>query len=171
MLKKPSRLFIVIFAFVISGCQAAQNKAFAIYLLAQDIPATELAQSDIDLLSLKNEPIISNNDIISYDKTNHTIELTQVAYSRIQQIFQTPVKVFGIPFVVCVGKERIYMGAFMTPVSSISYDGIVIGQPFETEPTIIQITRGYPGADFSTGKDPRGDPRIIKALEQDKKLK
>jgi len=56
-------------------------------------------------------------------------------------------------------------------MTSISYDGIVIGKPFETEQTIIQITREYPGADFSTVKDQRGDPRIIKALEQDKKLK
>jgi hypothetical protein len=159
-------------AFVFSSCQSAQNNGFAIYLLAnKDLPASELAKVDINQLDIETEPIISIEDIISYDKTNHTIELTQNAFTRVQQIFPMPVKVGGIPFVVCVGEERIYTGAFWTPLSSLSYDGVVIMQSFDTTGTVIQIALGYPGQDFFIGKDPRTDHRIMKTLEQEKKLK
>jgi hypothetical protein len=164
-------LLIMVFAFAFSGCQSPKNDGFAIYLLTQDISATKLSQSDIGQLILQREPILSSDDILSYDKTNHSLELTQAAYTRIQQIFPMPVKVDGIPFVVCVGKERIYLGAFWTPVSSLSYDGVVILQPFEAKPTTIQIVLGYPVSDVFTGNDPRADSRIMKAFEQEKKLK
>lgn len=171
MLKKISFLLIIIAGFALSSCQPDKGNKFAIYLLAQDIPATKLSQMDINQLVIQEQPVISNDDILSYDKATHTIELTQEAYIRIQQIFPMPVKVAGIPFVVCVGDERIYTGAFMTPVSSISYDGVVISQPFDTTKTTIQIALGYPGQGAFTGGDPRGDSRIINALEQSKKLK
>jgi hypothetical protein len=148
-----------------------EEDSFAIYLLVEDISGTELSQMDIDQLRLQDKPVVSNDDVVSYDKATHTIELTSEAYIRVQRIFPMPVKADGIPFVVCVGKERIYFGAFMTTVSSISYDGIVIGQPLKTEPTTIQITLGYPGQDVFTGNDPRADSRIMKALEQQNKLK
>jgi hypothetical protein len=168
MLKKTSLLLITIFLLAFQGCQSTKNENFSIYLLAQDIPATKLSQGDIDQLILKSEPIISSDDIISYDATNHVMELTQAAYTRVQQM---PVKVDGIPFVVCVGNERIYIGALWTLISSLSYDGVVIIQPVEAKPTTVQIALGYPVSDFFKGSDPRADSRIIKALEQDKKLK
>jgi hypothetical protein len=171
VLKKTSLLLITVLVLAFSACQSIKYDKFAIYLLAQDIPATELSQGDIDQLTLKSEPIISSDDIISYDATNHVMELTQAAYTRVQQIFPMPVKVDGIPFVVCVGKERIYIGAFWTPVSSLSYDGVVIMQPFETKPTTVQIALGYPISDVFTSNDPRADSRIMKALERDRKLK
>jgi hypothetical protein len=171
MCNRTSHLLIIIFSLILLGCQPAQNDHFAIYLLSQDIPATELSQIDIGQLTLESSPILSNDDIVSYDKTRHIVELTQAAFDRIQGIFTLPVKVDGIPFVVCVGKERIYTGAFWTPLSSLSYDGVVIMQTFDTENATIQIALGYPGPDAFTGTDPRADPRIIKALEQDGKLK
>lgn len=171
ILKKTSLLLITVLVLLFSACQPAKNNNFAIYLLAQDIPTAELSQGDINQLILKGEPIISSDDIISYDATNHAMELTQAAYTRVRQTFPMPVKVDGIPFVVCVGKERIYIGAFWTPVSSLSYDGVVIMQPFETKSTTVQIALGYPVSDVFTGHDPRADSRIIKALEQDAKLK
>lgn len=171
MLKKSSLLLITVLALVISGCQSTKNDNFAIYLLTEDISATELSQIDMSQLALKSEPIISSNDIVSYDKAGHIIELTQTALTRIQKIFPMPVKVNGMPFVVCVGKERIYAGAFWTPVSSLSFDGVVIMQPIDAKDTTIQISLGYPVPQIFTGDDPRADPRIIKALEGDKKLK
>jgi hypothetical protein len=137
----------------------------AIYLLSEDISAFGLEQIDIDQLALENEPIISSDDIVSYDKVDHIIELTQAAYARISQL---QIKVDGIPFVVCVGSERIYTGGFWTPASSISFDGVVIMQPVDSKEMTIQITLGYPSASFFTGDDPRADPRIMEALEKRK---
>ena len=166
-----SSLLIIIYALAISGCQPAGDHGFAIYLLARDIPATELSQIDINQLVLESKPVISAEDVISYDRTDHRMELTQAAFSRVQQLFTIPVKVDGLPFVVCVGKERIYTGAFWTPVSSLSYDGVVIMQPLESNGRMIQIDLGYPVPEVFAGNDPRADPRILNPLEQDGKLK
>jgi hypothetical protein len=171
MLKRISLLLIVLVGTVLAGCQGGQAGSFAIYLLAEDIPATQISQMDIGELMLQDKPLISGDDIVSYDQSTHTIELTREAYERVQQIFPMPVEVDGIPFVVCVGNERIYTGAFWTPLSSISYDGVIIMQPFDPNGTTIQIALGYPSPEVFTGDDPRDDPRILKALEQSRKLK
>lgn len=170
MLKKIALFLVIILGFAFSGCQSVDENTFAIYLFSQDVPTAKLSQTDINELMLEDKPIISSDDIVSYDKTNHTIELTREASRRLQQIFPMPVKVDGIPFVVCVGNERIYTGAFWTLLSSLSYDGVVILQSFDSTATTIQLTLGYPGPDVFTGIDPRADPRIMKALEQSKKL-
>jgi hypothetical protein len=171
MPKKLLFFLLTILGLVITGCRSVKEDHFAIYLLAEDHPATKLSQLDINQIRLESEPIISSEDVILYDQASHTIELTQAAYTRVQKTFPMPVKVDGIPFVICVGKERIYAGAFWTPLSSISFDGVVILQPMDTTKTTIQITLGYPVQAVFTGKDLRADPRIIKSLEQDKKLK
>ncbi len=170
MLKKLFLLLIIFCAWASSGCQQSKTDGFAIYLITQNIAATELAQADINQLMIESEPIISSNDLIAYDKASHTIQLTQEAYARVRGVFPTPIKADGIPFVVCVGNERIYTGAFWTPISSISYDGVVIMEPYDETQTIIQIALGYPVADIFTGIDLRADSRIIQALEKDGKL-
>ena len=171
MLKKTPLLFIIVFTLIFSSCLPAQNEHFAIYLLSQSIPAAELSQSNIGQFVLESEPLLSDDDIVSYDKISHSIELTRAAFNRVQEVFTLPVKVNGVPFVVCVGEERIYAGAFWTPLSSLSYDGVVIMQPFDPEKTMIQIALGYPVPSVFYGNDPRADPRITQALEQDRKLK
>jgi hypothetical protein len=171
MLKRLSVFLVIIYVLAISGCQPGKNDGFAIYLLARDVPAAALSQTDIDRLVLESKPVISADDIISYDRTGHVLDLTQAAYDRLGQLFSTSVRVSGLPFVVCVGKERIYTGAFWTPISSISYDGVVIMQPHDTQGTTVQIALGYPGPDFFKGLDLRADDRIMRALEHTGKLK
>lgn len=168
---KKITLLLMVLAFVFSSCQSAKNDSFAIYLLTKNIPAAELVGVDINQWEIEKEPILSINDIVSYAKSEHTLQLTQAAYTRVQNIFPTPVRVGGIPFMVCAGGERIYTGAFWTPLSSLSYDGVVILQSFDPTGTTIQIALGYPGSDFFAGNDPRDDPRILQALEQENKLK
>ncbi len=171
MLNKAYLFYILVIALVTAGCQPGESGDFAIYLLAQDVASVELAKVDLDQLALEEGPIISAEDIVTYDQTTHEIELTQAAYARIQQIFPLPVKVDGIPFVVCVGEQPIYAGAFWTPLSSLSFDGVVIMQPFETDGTTIRIVLGYPGPDAFMGRDPRADERVMKALQAAGKLK
>jgi hypothetical protein len=144
---------------------------FAIYLLKEEIPSSELAKTDLAALTLQETPLLSTEGIVSYDQETHAIELTPEAYMYIQDLFSTPVGVSGFPFVVAVGDERIYAGAFWTPASSLSFDGVVIMEPFGEEGNVIYISLGYPGLDFYTGKDPRADPRILDALQAAGKLK
>ncbi len=169
MVKKILLSLIPLLGFALAGCQATRSDGFAIYLLDEPVPTDQLTRIDLDELILQNKPILSSDDIISYDPTDHTIELTRKAYNRIRQIFPMPVKVDGIPFVVCAGDERIYRGAFWTPLSSLSYDGVIIMQPLDPAGTTIRIALGYPAPEVFTGNDPRGDPRILHALEQDER--
>ena len=171
MMKKQKSIILVFWALTMVSCTPSNISGFAIYLVSQDLSALEASKMDLEQLPLKNEPLIFDEDIISYEPANHIIELTPVAYRRFQEVFPRPVKVAGIPFVVCIGSQRIYAGALWTPASSISYDGVVILQPFENDWTTIQLSLGYPGREAFTGSDPRADPRIIGALEKAGKLK
>ena len=170
-MKKQKFLLAVFCALTMASCVSSKVGGFAIYLVSQDLSALDVSKWDIDQLPLKKEPLISGKDIIFYEQASHSIELTPVAYRRLQMEFPKQVKVSGIPFVVCVGSQRIYSGALWTPASSISYDGVVILQPFDNDGTTIQLTLGYPGSEAFTGSDPRDDPRIVRALERAKKLK
>jgi len=166
-------LSIILFltALILMGCIPSKAGGFSIYLLADEIAATELSAVDLKDLELQGEPILSSDDIITYSWARHEIELTAEAYERIQQLFTLPAKVRGIPFVVCTGTDRIYAGAFWTPVSSISCDGVVICQSFDPDKHIVRIGLGYPSPEAFTGKDPRSDPGILQSLEAAGKLK
>ncbi len=149
-----------------------QNRSeFGIYPLEQEISIKQFQAADLQSLQLQKTPLISMADIISYSKSTHEIELIPSAYQRILDLYKKPGHVSGPPFVICVGSERIYGGAFWTMLSSASYDGVVILQPIQPDGRIIALRLGYPTrADF-TGKDPRGDVRILTALDHAGKLK
>lgn len=157
------------FDFLASSIQFS-NRDFSIYLLDEDISAIEFSRVHIEEVALEKTPIISSKDIVSYELNSHSILLTPAGHKRLQRAFPKPVQVSGIPFVVCIGAQRICSGAFWTPASSISYDGFIILQSFETIGTTIHLTLAYPSSDVFTGRDPRSDPRIVSALEQADKL-
>jgi hypothetical protein len=170
-----SRMTLIIFALLLpllsGGCSDADREAFAIRLLGQDMPTAEFVMADLGALELQDDPLLSVEDIITYDASSHEIELTAAAYSRLQQLFPTPVDVDGIPFVVTVGAERIYGGALWTPLSSLSFDGVIIPQPFDTDRQVIALVLGYPSPEVFSGRDPRGDGRILEALRAAGKIK
>jgi LysM repeat protein len=139
----------------IPGEQA--KREFAIYLVEQDI-----SQLDLSKLQLDGPPILTLDDIVSYNWETHAMTLTATAYERLARL-QVPVAP-GLPFVVYAGGEPIYRGAFWTLASSATFDGIVItAPPAVGEPLCIQL--GYPSTEFYTGADLRADPRIFQALE------
>ncbi len=68
-----------------------------------------------------------------------------------------------------VGTERVYSGAFWTPASSLSFDGIVIQVPPLDDALHIQL--GYPESpELFRGQDHRSDPRVLKSLRLAGKL-
>ncbi|MBA4375946.1 MAG: hypothetical protein C0401_07220 [Anaerolinea sp.] len=92
-MSKKTLFLLIVLAFAFSSCQPVTNNDFAIYLLSKDTSTFDLAQVDINQLDIETEPIISIEDIVSYDKTNHVIELTPEGITRAQQILPMPVKV------------------------------------------------------------------------------
>lgn len=155
-------LSVIIMTIGCSGNQKAEG--FAIYLLARDIPVSEMPS--VSYLELTENPIISLGDIVSYSRTGHEIELSTYA---IERLLQLEVPAYGKVFVICVDRQPVYWGAFWTPVSSIPFNGVTILKPLSLDRQTIQLGLGYPSGYF-TGNDPRPDPKIIQSLEQAGKL-
>jgi len=163
-------VLLVMMALALSSCAPPKAGGFAIYLLAEDVRTADVPWDDLSSLELEEQPIIATDDIVAYAKETHEIELTAAAYERVQGLHTLPVDVDGLPFVVRVGDDRIYAGAFWTLASSLIFEGVIIMQPFETDKRIIRISLGYPTPEAFRGVDPRADPRILQALEQVGKL-
>jgi hypothetical protein len=157
---------LVCILIISSGCYAPLHEGFAIYLTKGDIPPAQMeALSHVDLME---QPVISNKDIILYNAQTHELKLTASAFERISQL-DVPVR--GKSFMVCVDKQPLYWGAFWTPISSISFDGVTIWKPLSlSEPHIITLELGYPSSSFYGGEDPRNNPQVIRSLEQAGKL-
>ncbi|MBN1248822.1 MAG: hypothetical protein JXC32_14270 [Anaerolineae bacterium] len=158
--------------------QPAAPPDLAIYLVAGDLtPADLLAESTdgdatalpVDKIPLQSEPLLTLADIVAYDAATHAFTLTTTATERLAAL---NIRVSGLAFVLTVAGEPVYAGAFWTPLSSLSYDGVVIMLMPDGTPAFgpYRIELGYPGPDFFQGADPRGDPRILDALVQAGKL-
>jgi hypothetical protein len=149
-----------------SGCSAPKHEGLAIYLTQGDIPPAQM--SALNQIKIAEQPIMGINDIITYNSQTHELKLNASSY---EDIFQLDVPVSGKPFAVCVDKKPIYWGAFWSPASSFSFDGVTIWQPYNLgEPHIINLELGYPSSSFYGGEDPRNNDEVIKSLEQSGKL-
>jgi len=151
---------------LLSGCATPKGEGFAIYLTKEDIPPAEMeALSHVDIA---DQPIISIGDIITYNAQTHELKLTGAAFERISQL-EVPIQ--GKSFMVCVDKEPIYWGAFWTPISSMSFNGVTIWKPLSSqEPQVIKLELGYPSSSFYSGEDPRNKTEVMKSLEGAGKL-
>jgi hypothetical protein len=119
-------------------------------------------------VDISGKPLISSKDIVSYYGQTHELKLTPAAYGRVVEL-QVPGQ--GTSFLVCVDKAPVYWGAFWTPLSSYSFEGVTIWKPLTTggEP-VLALDLGYPSSSFYRGQDPRGNPQVIDALEKAGKL-
>lgn len=158
---------ILLVVTVYSGYTAVTNgEGFAIYLTRDDVPPARMEA--LSHVELPDQPIVSVEDVISYNAQTHEVKLTQGAFSRISKL---DVPVTGKSFMVCINEEPIYWGAFWTPISSISFDGVTIWKPYNTqEQSIIVLELGYPSSSFYGGDDPRNDARVLESLEKAGKL-
>jgi hypothetical protein len=92
------------------------------------------------------------------------MELTTEAFDRVVSLFKLPVDVDGMPFVVVAGDEPIFLGAFYTPASSISYDGLAIIHPLSEDSHSLPFVLGFSVVEAFEGSDPRSDAQIIARL-------
>ncbi len=173
-MNRTKRILMILLAASLSACGLADLGPdptaepvgeFAIFLPIEDLTLDDV--HNLDEIILQEAPVLSMDDIIAYDAETHVIELEPTVAERWDGLELT-----GRFFVVMVGKELIYAGAFMAAYFSRTYDGVVILWPsMEGSPNTIKIQLGYPWEDFFTGEDPRADPRIMEALHQAGKLR
>ena len=160
-------LILVCALFMSISCTLnTKDEGFAIYLTKDDIPPAHMeAMSHVELA---DQPVISMKDVITYNAQTHEIKLTASAFER---IYGLDVPVRGKSFMVCVDKKPIYWGAFWTPISSMSFDGVTIWIPLGfQEPNVITLELGYPSSTFYAGEDPRNNPEILNSLSEAGKL-
>ncbi len=125
-------------------------------------------QGKFGIFLLKNnELVISDKDIVWYDRNSYEVKLTDEGIKKIQAL---KVGVYGEPFVIKINDEEIYNGSFWAPISSIPYHGVVIEIPVNTNDNTIKLEKGYP-PEYFQGAGPRGDPRIIDYFQKIGKLK
>ncbi len=156
----------ILIARVEPGLERPEGEGFAIYLLEPDVPVSGMPA--VSHLELAEEPVISAGDIISYSRETHEMKLTENALEKLRNL-QVPVS--GKAFAVCINHYPVYWGAFWTPFSSVSFDGVIILQPLSHEDSgVIKIELGYPSPDFYSGEDPRNEAELMKSLEEAGKL-
>jgi hypothetical protein len=168
-MKKPFlklTVFLICITLAFSGCTTPKGDGFAIYLTKDDIPPAQMEA--LNHVEIAEQPIISTKDIITYNAQTHELKLTSSAFERISQL-DVPVR--GKSFMVCVDKKLIYWGAFWTPISSISFDGVTIWKPLiSQELKVIALELGYPSSSFYGSEDPRNNPEVLNSLKQAGKL-
>jgi hypothetical protein len=161
-------LAVVLFCTMLisNGCSRENREGFAIYLSKEDIAPAQI--ESLSHFEIANQPIISAQDIITYNAQTHELKLTAEAFERISSL-EVPVR--GKSFAVCVDKAPIYWGAFWTPISSISFDGVTIWKPLNSqEVKVITFELGYPSPSFYGGEDPRNKTELINSLDEAGKI-
>jgi len=155
-------IILVLGILVSSICVTSEGEGFTIYLTKQDIPPAQMEA--LSHVKLADQPIISVEDVITYDAQTHEIKLTDEAFERISQL---DVTTRGKSFIVCVDKRPIYWGAFWVPWSCTFFVGVTIWlPPILEEPHVIRLEL----SGLYSGEDPRSNPVVIESLEQAGKL-
>lgn len=131
---------------------------FALYLV-------KAHHAEVAKTELENEPLLTEQDIVSYDWQTHTMTLTEAGEKKIPKTLGTG----GKEFMIVADGRRCYRGAFWTSFSSISYPDPIID--VVQRGRTVRIQRAYPSERFTTGQDPRPDKRIRQVLEALGKIK
>lgn len=131
---------------------------------ALEIPIEQLELGDrfIDLMDIS----YYNIETHAVGWNNHRAEMSEVLDAL------PPVSTAGLPFVVLADQQRIYVGAFMTLISSqaVAAPTIMLDDVAGDPVPGFTIQGAYPSPGYPSFKDLRGDPRIEKVLEETGKL-
>jgi len=114
------------------------------------------------------ELVISNEDIISYNKSSHEIKLNGEGIIKVKNL-----DLYKKSFVIKINGKEIYNGSFWSSISSMSFSGVVIIDVITIQhdsSDIIRIETGYPGSDFFKGSDPRNNQEILVYFREAGKL-
>jgi len=116
-------LFIPLLAF---GCEDLSTdqpptEIWAIYRLRDDtITAYDASRQPLGTLVLADEPFMTVADISAYHWSSHTFVPSPRIDNQLTATRDSYGSLSGIPFVVKVGNDRIYLGAFWYAYSSLA---------------------------------------------------
>ena len=161
---------IIFFSFIFCSCSdnnitgAYLENGLNFYSLKDStITASQASNIDINDLNLAEKPFLTYKDLTYYNWEEHSFGIDSNKAKIIRNICENNTTVFGIPFVVTVDQERIYLGAFWFAFSSIAptlphiditfFDGIF---------QVLRIEKSWD----STKPDLRNDKRIYDTLRE-----
>jgi hypothetical protein len=146
------------------------GKEIEIYILNDY--KTENAADIIDnsTVVLNEKPLITYNEIISYNKEDYTFEVNESAIDKLNE--DGGLKYHFKAFAVTVDKSIIYTGYFWPAYSSSIKQWFVIDPILYSGENKLRVGLAYPTDAFAgTYQDKRNDIRIINVLKRDGKLK
>jgi hypothetical protein len=163
------RFLIVLLLFTGLSCKKAADQKSGgglveIYALETFSLISQKCQVDPSMAVLQANPVISNNEIISYSPTDYLFKLTAQG-KQDSEIFES------FPgFAVTVNKEVIYYGIHKPFTSSSSCDhSITMYISFPSRNLVMNL--GYPGPlPGITIDDQRNNAKLIDALNAQGKL-
>lgn len=161
-------IILLVMLLLVFGCNKNESdntkQDISIYLV-KDLSTKEAMSRKIDDLTLETVPVLTDNEIETYNWEEHTF-YTKDGFN-LEQKLEGKVPLDGKPFVFVVDGTRIYLGSFWTPISSLYFPDI---------PTINSVWSGKIENNTYTIRyefekhDPREDKRIYEALKSMKKL-
>ena len=114
----------IILLYLLTACEQSTSietseDIFAIYLLKDStITAKKAFSYSVDSLTLTPSSFLTVNGFKSYAWNSHSFELKGTAWSKFESFLLSKRCTSGVPFVVTVGNNRIYLGTFWWGFSS-----------------------------------------------------
>ncbi len=140
---------------------AEASPHFAVRLLADSsLTVRDVTDLPLDSLALASRSLLADSNLSYVERATSFIgfDTSKVDGESIRSSIGD-VPVYGKPFVVEAGGARIYLGAFMTMVSSVAYAlPTVMVEGIAPDGFAVDIAPSAP--------DPRDDPRIVQELSE-----
>jgi len=109
-------------------------------------------------LSESNELVISDRDIVSYNRTSHQIKLNDEGVERVKKM-----DLYHKSFVLKLSGKEMYNGSFWSDIDSMPYTGVAIIDILAIQRGLtntLRIEPCYPPS-FCTNLDPRENSELL----------
>ncbi len=175
-MKILSHLFaIIIFLAAFSSCSknntnggpSGGNGQITIHLFSKTVFYPDRCEVDPANSEIDAAPIVRNDEIKGYSRTDHQFFVSQQAFKRLEKARDKT------GFVVALNGNAVYYGVYKPFISSSSCDqSITLSGWIINNNYILDMNLGYPGALQGVDiPDLRNQEDLIKALQKQGKLK
>jgi hypothetical protein len=165
-------LFYLLLFFLLSNCnkndlnKISNTQGIEFYLIENSVQVKSCKDFDVSNLTVLTKPLITNNEVLSYDWAKHQISFKKGIFERLNETEITQNRPF-FPMVLSINGEKIYgIFSYLNSLSQICYSTALLSTPLEKNGG--QVFQIYFGS--INGKDPRGDKRIYDYLKSTGRL-
>ena len=166
MVNTVMRHFVFVLLIPLFCCtkdKARANDKIEMYLLKSYHMVSGICQVDASTVILKDAPLVSNDEIISYSDKEHSYNLDATA---IQKINTLPGRT---PFALTIDKEIVFLAVYMPLIMSSTCDQSITMYANVSQNKIF-MNLGYPFAS-STINDERNKPVLVATLQAQGKFR